>query len=79
MSRSETSESLGRSGFARAVFSVRQLMLIVFFKPRSQKRKRFAPGDLPPELMRDVGLTDVALSASSLEDKWQLEMKLQTK
>lgn len=79
MSRSELCASQTRSGFAQAVFAIRQLMQKTLRRPTGHKRKRLAPGDLSPHLIRDVGLTDAAWSSGSLEEKWRLEMKLQAK
>ncbi|MCX2724689.1 hypothetical protein [Roseibium salinum] len=52
---------------------------MAFRRMTAPRRKRLAVGDLPPELLRDIGFDAEQRRPNSLEDKWRLEMELQSK
>ncbi len=79
MSRSDACRQETGAGLSGPFHAIRQLMRKLAARSSRGRRKRLKPGDLSPQLLRDVGLTDAAASADSLEEKWRLEMKLQSK
>lgn len=64
---------------AKEQFSLRGFILMAFRRLTAPRRKRLAVGDLPPELLRDIGFDAEPRRPNSLEDKWRLEMELQSK
>lgn len=58
-------------------YSLRRLIRSLFSGRR--RRKRFNINDLPPELLNDIGLETPPRHSSSLDEKWRLEMELQSK
>lgn len=60
-------------------FSLREFVRLAFRKRNSGRRRRLAVGDLPPELLRDIGFDEEPRGLHSLEEKWRLELELRSK
>lgn len=79
MSRQSSSGSRALPGASKVFQALARLIGGFFSSPRRVPRKRLKAHNLPPELMRDIGLTEDAPHGLSLEEKWRLEMELQSK
>jgi|GEM_PF-2793542 len=75
MSVSAFPKSKQVEGQAERPFSLKILIRLLFRKRSTLRHARTA--DLPPALLRDIGLEELSRRLPSLEDKWRRELELQ--